>query len=149
MEKATLFSSNPEVKKVIKKYTNVFECTRCNAIFTEISNVGCWQCKYHPGVLDHDKKEWSCCGEKPHLVSNYDHFARYATWKDKFSPVPLYSIGCTPCDHLSYESQVKYEDIEVENIAQLIPFMKPPLTSRNYTLKEGSPYLLRKKPFIP
>ncbi len=149
MEKASLFSSNPEIKKVIKKYTAVLECSRCNKIYTEISNVGCWQCKYHPGVLDHDKKEWTCCGEKAHLVSNYNSFARYGIWKDKFSPVPMYSIGCTPCDHLSYDSPLPYKDVNVENIAQLIPFMHPELTERNYSLKDRKPFLLRKKPFIP
>lgn len=146
---ATLYSSNSEVKKVIKKYVKVLECDVCKAIYTELNSVGCWQCKYHPGRFDKRTQQWTCCGEKKHLYSNYDHFARYATWKDKFSPVPLFSSGCTPCDHKSTLSEIPYEDIDVENIAQLIPFMKPVLTDRNFIYVDSKPTLQRKKPLIP
>ena len=145
----TLYSSNGEVNKIIKKYTKVLECEKCKAIYTELHNVGTWKCTYHPGYYDEYEEKWTCCGEKKHLVSKYDDFARYCTWKDKFSPVPLFSQGCTPCDHKSSLSDIPYKDVEVENIAQLIPFMKPVLTDRNYTLLDGKPMLIRECPKIP
>lgn len=144
-----LFASEKDRKKIINKYTTVLQCNVCNAVYTELLNVGTWECRYHPGTYDYDKDEWTCCGEKLHNPSNYNDVGRYFTWNQSFSPVKAFTNGCTPCDHKSIVSKVPYEDVNVESIAQLIPFMKPEVDKRNYTLKEGTPYLLRKKPFIP
>tara|TARA_B100000902_G_C27224629_1_gene871503 strand:+ start:849 stop:1304 length:456 start_codon:yes stop_codon:yes gene_type:complete len=138
----SLYDSDEKVNQVIEAFTELHQCTHCNAYFTELANVGTWGCRYHPGKYNYEKDEYECCGEKPMNHSNYNNFAAFATWKHKYTP-RLFSLGCKRCDHRSPASKVPYKDIKCEKIAQLIPFMKPPLEKRNISKRDTS--LVRKE----
>lgn len=138
----SLYDSDEKVNQVIKAYTELHQCDHCKAYFTELANVGTWGCKYHPGKYNYEKDEYECCGEKPMNISNYDNFAAYTTWKHKYTP-RLFSLGCKRCDHRSSTSKVLYADVKYENIAQLCPYMKPPLDKRN--ISKSTQSLVRKE----
>lgn len=140
-----LYASDSVVKKKIKDYTKILQCMYCEKIFTELDNVGTWQCRYHPGKLDFQTQRYTCCGQKSHLNSNHDGWARYVTWNETFDRKPIQTLGCTPCDHQARNSDVEFQDVPIHEIAQLIPFMKPPLEQRNFSVSD-EPVLLRRCP---
>ena len=125
----SLYDSDEKVNKCIEDYTQLYTCDRCQKYFTELANVGVWGCKYHPGKFNYDTQSYECCGEKAYNFSNYDNFAEYTTWKTKFNK-HMFSNGCKRCDHRSSKSNVPYEDVKYEEIAQLIPYMKPSCMAR-------------------
>jgi hypothetical protein len=47
--------------------TRVRECGVCAAAFTEASNMGRWECRWHPGRVDESARVWSCC-ERPRFA---------------------------------------------------------------------------------
>ncbi len=138
----SLYDSDEKVNRVISEYTQVLQCERCQAVFTELANVGTWGCRYHPGKFNRKLQRYECCGEQPMCHSNYNQFAEYTTWKDRYTP-QLFSLGCKRCDHYSSKSKIEYEDVEYKKIAQLLPFMKPPLDERN--ISKASETLLRQE----
>lgn len=142
----SLYDSDEKVKKVIKDFTDVHQCERCKKVFTEIANVGVWDCKYHPGKFNYDTLSYECCGEKATNFSNYDNFAAYATWKHKFNPT-IFSLGCKRCDHTSSKSKVPYEDVKYDDIAQLIPYMKPSCIARQISKEKKT--FIRKEFYTP
>jgi len=138
----SLYDSDEKVNQVIEAFTQLHQCIHCHQYFTEIANIGVWGCRYHPGKYNYQKDKYECCGEKPMCHSNYNNIAGYTTWKHKFTP-QLFSLGCKKCDHQSPKSKVPYKNIKCEDIAQLIPFMKPPLNERNISKVDAS--LVRKE----
>lgn len=51
-------------------------CIRCNTRFRNANSVGRWECRYHWGVFDYSKNEWTCCKKRLSHLS-----------------------GCSRCDH--------------------------------------------------
>jgi hypothetical protein len=96
-------------------------CARCKTTFSEASNVGHWECRFHPGApagSDHDQnRQWpmgaySCCGFSDHVGSRL-YSSKYAT-------------GCTRCDHSVDGSNPRLmPDISVDASS---PFIEPPIT---------------------
>jgi hypothetical protein len=80
--------------KLKDKWSENSVCARCHQIYQEITNVGRWECSWHPGqkvIKDETRRirtsgpsvsspliVWSCCGR--HWSSNHE-------------------AGCVPCDH--------------------------------------------------
>lgn len=92
-------------------------CGRCGVKFTELTNMGRWECKYHPGHEEPAKTysrkltsggwepvrygKWTCCGKQ------------------------LYQEGCTACDHSKAAHGIHPNDVmkgvQVEWLRSLQP----------------------------
>ena len=124
----SLYADKEEVKKTILRYTQLHECSQCGKYFTEMENIGCWKCKYHPGEYDHDLERYTCCGEtykRPKF--HYKGYGHLMTWgvKDRWNHMKPVSDGCTRCDCKTNEpNEVEYKDVQLNDIAQLIPYME-------------------------
>lgn len=104
-------------------FVDTHQCVRCGAWFQEITNLGSWECLYHPGKLsmDGDVPQWTCCGKKvlpEQLTSTYLSAAKYGLSRRPVRPIPRQSSytngcmgltrgttrthadGCMPCDHV-------------------------------------------------
>lgn len=80
--------------KLKDKWSDNSICPRCGRIYQEISNIGRWECSWHPGdkILKDESHRvrtsgpsvlspthvWDCCGRH---------------WS------PTHEDGCIPCDH--------------------------------------------------
>lgn len=80
--------------KLKETWSEELVCVRCGVLFTELSNIGKWECSFHPGkktrgAQNHSIRtsaawvqtpeyRWSCCGKL--WSSNHD-------------------AGCVSCDH--------------------------------------------------
>lgn len=136
----SLYSSREDVKQVIEDYTGLQQCRYCNKYFCKLDNIGMWSCKYHPGEIKNGR--YTCCGEKrirPNAYNQYAAHSHYISWgpQNKFDYLPQYSSGCTRRDCVPrHTNKSQTEDVNVEDIASLIPFMKPSLTERPGLVKE-------------
>lgn len=123
-----LYSSNEQVKRMIKLFLQVHECKHCGRFFTEMENLGAWKCKYHPGEYDYYTSDYTCCGERSRR--NYGEYARFSsvmTWSDKErnNYPDLHSQGCRKCDCVSkYDNPVPSKVVAVNDIASVIPSFK-------------------------
>ena len=131
----SLFASNSDVEKLIAKYTSLQICARCNKYFTELDSIGMHLCPYHPGKPEYVNGDYrmSCCGEK--MRPPYQGAAlRYLNGVSV--GVSAFSDGCQKRDCKG--TCVPYENIDVMEIAALIPFMKPDLAERpGFDAQEG------------
>lgn len=123
----SLFASNADVEKLINKYTKLQQCVYCNKYFTELDSVGMHLCSYHPGKRIYVNGDYvmSCCGEKmraPFQSSSLRYMAGPSIGVNAFSE------GCSKRDCKG--GCIPYENIDVMEVATLIPFMKPDLAER-------------------
>ncbi len=59
----SLYASKKAIEITIRLFTELHECKNCHKFFTEMENVGCWDCRYHPGKFDYNTGKYTCCGE--------------------------------------------------------------------------------------
>ena len=130
----SLYASKKVIESTINLFTELHECSNCSRYFTHMESVGCWDCRYHPGEFDYTTMQYTCCGEKmrdvPYQHSTYSHLM---TWKgkDRYDYIPALSAGCCRRDCLPKEkSLIPNEDISVDDIATLIPYMERNLQER-------------------
>ena len=154
----SLYASKKAVELTIRLFTDVHECNYCNRFFTEMENIGCWQCKYHPGKFDHKTETWTCCGEKYNRPAfNYRSYNHLMVWntKDRWNYLPPFSEGCTRRDcEPKLKTPIPKDIISLEDIATLIPYMERPVNERpglkkgplRFVRKEKRPYDLWVKP---
>lgn len=80
--------------KIKDRWSENSVCARCHRIYQELTNIGRWECSWHPGrkVMEDETRRtstsgpsflnpkivWSCCGR--HWTPNHED-------------------GCIPCDH--------------------------------------------------
>tara|TARA_Y100000389_G_scaffold110532_1_gene107627 strand:+ start:19585 stop:20061 length:477 start_codon:yes stop_codon:yes gene_type:complete len=135
----SLYASKQAVEITMQLFTTVHQCKYCSKWFTELENVGCWDCIYHPGKFDHVTERYECCGAKrrrPLFNYSYGHMM---TWKskDRWNHMTQISEGCTRRDCMSKEdTPIPKHCVKVDDIATLIPYMKRPLKDRP-GLKKG------------
>lgn len=144
----SLYASKKAVEITIRLFTDVHECKNCGRFFTELENIGCWECKYHPGKFDHKTETWTCCGEKYRRAAfhhrSYNHLMVWKT-KDRWDSIQPYSAGCTRKDcETKVETPIPKNVINVEDIATLIPYMQRPVNERP-GLKKGPLRFVRKE----
>lgn len=128
--KGGLYSSRTAQEKLIKVFMQLHQCYRCKKYFTELKNLGSWQCeaRYHPGKFDYNKMAYTCCGEK-RLENRGDfHTAdRFMTWekRERLMIPPILSTGCQRCDCITRgKNPVPSDEVNVHQIASLIPAME-------------------------
>lgn len=154
----SLYASKKAVEMTINVFTQLHECSACGRYFTELENIGCWDCKYHPGEFDYTMGCYTCCGDSPKEPSfHYRSFNHLMTWKgkDKWNRLKLLSDGCCRCDcKPKVDNAVPTDVMMVDDIATLIPFMKRDIKLRpglkkgplRIERKEDRPYALWEKP---
>lgn len=71
-------------------------CYRCNKLFSNISALGQWECKYHPKkpIFKDEKLVYPCCNRAEISVVYSRLNGVYASSE----AVPPQVRGCTPCD---------------------------------------------------
>ncbi len=132
----SLYADKVAVKNTISNFCEIRRCVNCNNYFCELENVGMWKCMYHPGNFDATSGVWSCCGEKvrqPVHVNTYGSVGNSFTWDvhDRFYMREPYSKGCKRRDCVPSKcSGLPKNEILIETIASLIPYMKPTLEAR-------------------
>ena len=154
----SLYASKKAVEMTINLFTQLHECSVCGNFFTELENIGCWDCKYHPGEFDYAMGCYTCCGEKPKEPNfHFRSFGHLMTWKtkDRWNHMKLLSDGCCRCDCTpKVDNSVPREVMMVDDIATLIPYMKRDIKYRpglkkgplRIERKEDRPYALWEKP---
>ena len=86
----SLYDNKEKVEQIIIDFTELHECSICGDYFTEIENLGCWKCKYHPGEYDPYTESFTCCGEKYRRPAfNYKCYGHVMTWgvKDRWDHI--------------------------------------------------------------
>ena len=82
-------------------------CARCKVPFREVSNLGNWACRYHPGFLQEKEFDgfttevWTCCGISPEPKTFLYDIADYDK-NPKFDYTKL--AGCKRCDHCCFSN---------------------------------------------
>ena len=71
-----------DVADVVKR------CATCHQTFTEERNIGRWECRMHPGMLENGV--FLCCGQRT-IAYNREDFLRRTTQPGL--------LGCRACDH--------------------------------------------------
>ena len=121
--RANVWDSDDKVQEAIRLFTYVQVCSKCNKYFCELDNLGTHQCRYHPGVFDPATGRMTCCGEKLNGNTGSLFVNRYLN--TGFGPRPqAFSLGCKGCDCVGSSDFVPYKDIDIRDIASLLPFMK-------------------------
>lgn len=148
----SLYANQTLVKKTIELFCELRQCKHCDRYFCELENVGMWTCSYHPGEFNADTGRWSCCGEKrrrPHLNNPYTSFSAHMHWgpQNQHQQLPPWSTGCKRRDCTPVQdSGLDKEEIQVEGIASLVPYMNPPIKERP-GFKKKPLRLIRNEPF--
>lgn len=147
-----LYSSNSQVRRVVKVFLQVHQCRICNRFFTEMENLGSFRCKYHPGEWDYVKRRYTCCGETERKnVGDTSYLGRYYQWnpKEKLNMPSPHSAGCMRCDCVSkYKNPVPQKEVALEDIACIIPQMGShgkPLEERPGLVKGRKPTIIRQE----
>lgn len=147
-----LYSSNTQVRRVLKVFLQVHECKVCGRFFTEIENLGSWKCTYHPGTWDYVKRRWTCCLETERKnIGPTSYLGRYYPMnpKEKLNMPGPHSNGCCRCDCVSkYKNPVPQQAVALEDIASIIPQMSAhgkPLQERNGIEKGRKPKIVRQE----
>ena len=120
--------TDPNIAQMFATYMSESQqCVQCDFVYTLKSDVGRWECTYHPLPLNvsyqgHGLGKFKCCGRYPRLMSHH----------------PKYKIdlcnGCMRCDHFSLHSHIE-PDIVAE-IALLKEFIELELNPINKALLE-------------
>jgi hypothetical protein len=148
----SLYASKKAIEITIKLFTDLHECSNCGSFFTELENVGCWECKYHPGVYDNKLDCYTCCGQKMRRPAfNHRGYGHFMTWgsKDKWNRALEMPEGCCRRDCQSKkETPIPDDVLPVDDIATLIPYMVKKVDTRP-GLKRGPLRLERqeKRPY--
>ena len=154
----SLYASRKAVESTISLFTDLQECIVCGKYFTELENVGCWDCLYHPGKYDPHLECYTCCGESHKRPAfHYRQYGHIMTWgkKDKWNHIKSISDGCCRCDcRAKKKSPIPKDTVPLEDIATLLPFMNRKIEDRpglkkgplRLERKESRPYVLWKKP---
>ena len=147
-----LYSSNVQVRRVLKVFLQVHECKVCGRFFTEIENLGSWKCTYHPGTWDYVKRHWTCCKERERMnIGPTSYLGRYYQMNplERLNMPEPHSKGCMRCDCVSkYKNPVPQNAVALEDIASIIPQMSAhgkPLQERNGIEKGRKPKIVRKE----
>lgn len=144
----SLYASKKVIESTINLFTELHECRFCSRYYTHMESVGCWDCRYHPGEFDYDTLSYTCCEEKMRETKfNMRGYNSFLTWKgkDRFDVVPPLSQGCMRCDCLPKDKTlIPDDDIAVDDIATLIPYMERPLDKRP-GLRKNPLRLIRKE----
>jgi hypothetical protein len=145
-----LYSSNVQVRRVLKVFLQVHECKVCGRFFTEIENLGSWRCTYHPGEWDYVRRKWTCCGETERKnIGPNGYLGRYYQWnpQERLNMPGPHSKGCMRCDCVSkYKNPVPQKAVALEDIACIIPQMSThgkPLEQRFGLEKGRKPKIVR------
>lgn len=106
-------------------------CATCGEQFTEVTNMGMWHCRMHPGeVVD---GRFTCCKRKTIYPS------RMVFMQNCVQPE---ARGCTPCDHRAVDDRFSGQEVVAfpENYLfvlnpkrasiSLPPYRQPPGTVR-------------------
>ena len=128
-------STNHQCKRLAEakdSFFNMYRCNRCHDIFTPISNVGMWQCKYHPGYYTRDEG-YSCCGQK--RIFHNNPYVHNMIWSRHGSQEPSFiePLGCTACDHVCYDApETTNAPIEATMFTEreTIAYFEPPFSER-------------------
>jgi hypothetical protein len=130
----SLYASKKAIEITIRLFTELHECQSCGKFFTEMENVGCWDCWYHPGEYDYDTDKWTCCGNKySRPMFHHRGYGHMMTWtaKDKYNHVPPLTKGCCRRDCQSIKKTAIPTDVlPVNDIATLIPYMQRKVDKR-------------------
>lgn len=120
-----LYSSNSQVRRVMKVFLQIHQCRVCERYFSEMENLGSWSCKYHPGEWDYVRRRWTCCGQTERKnIGDHSHLSRYMHWNpaERINFPDPHSKGCQRCDCVSiYKNPVPQESVALEDIACVIP----------------------------
>lgn len=86
-------------------FLEVRQCKYCKVYFREMTNLGSWQCKYHPDLINWELNEYRCCNKKyvpPHLSDEYMKISPYACTRraPKRQNVRPQVEGCKRRDHV-------------------------------------------------
>jgi hypothetical protein len=145
-----LYSSNTQVRRVMKVFLQVHQCKVCDRFFTEMENLGSWRCTYHPGKWDYVKRHWTCCKEKERQnVGDNSYLCRYYAMnpKERLNMPGPHSDGCMACDCVSrYKNPVPQKEVALEDIACIIPQLGvhgKPLEKRNGLERGRKPRIVR------
>ena len=156
--KMSLYASKKAVEITIRLFTELHECAECGRFFTELENVGCWECKYHPGKYDVLTDSYTCCGNKyMRPAFNYRGYGHLMTFgvMDRWNHMAPLNNGCCKRDCKSKKKTPIPDDVlPVEDIASLLPYMEMPLDKRPGLKKaplrlervQTRPYALWSKP---
>ena len=130
----SLYASKKAIEITIRLFTELHECKNCQKFFTEMENVGCWDCRYHPGKFDYNTGKYTCCGE-PYRRPMFHHrsYGHLMTWgkKDQYNVTPALSSGCCRRDCVSMkETAIPKDVLPVADIATLIPYMNRKIEDR-------------------
>ncbi len=132
----SLYANTAVVKRIIETYCEVRQCKHCDRFFNELESVGMHKCEYHPGEYDKYLQCYTCCGEKrslPNLNNPYSAYSHVMTWKPhaRYDHGTGFSKGCKRRDCVATNATgIDPERIMVDEIASLVPYMKPPLKKR-------------------
>ena len=114
-----------------KDFLLVYQCGRCDAHFTGMSNSGRHQCRYHPGIIGLDGK-WTCCGGGRSYHTNPNVYNM--VWSRMGQGPPLIidlHPGCTPCDHSHPDNRVELPmDFSKPNCIHLLAHLEPKANER-------------------
>jgi len=142
----SLYASKKAIEITIKLFTELHECESCGKFFTELENVGCWDCKYHPGEYDNVRDCYTCCGEtRTRPAFHHVQYGHLMTWptRDRWNHIQELSDGCCRKDCMpKRDTPIPKDVLTVEDIATLIPYMERPIEKRA-GLKKGPLRLLR------
>lgn len=130
----------------------VYKCTRCehvgrHVVFTGLSNVGQWACRWHPGTYAEDTG-YSCCGRRRQYASN--PYLENGVWSrlNQLPPLPFEPEGCTACDHFHIDappatSALKRPlDVQQDLPHRVLALMTPPVEKRRgFRTQDGRGFL--------
>jgi len=114
-----------------KDFLLVYQCGRCDAHFTGMSNSGRHQCRYHPGIIGLDGK-WTCCGGGRSYHTNPNVYNMVWTRMGQ-GPPPIIDLhpGCTPCDHFHPDNRVELPmDFSKTSCIHLLAHLEPKANER-------------------
>lgn len=89
-------------------------CPRCENLFSTISSLGQWECRYHPGSQVMEEKngkeryKWTCCQKYERVI----HYNTVATLSSSEEYIPNRISGCTACDHGTDHDPVSLQSIQ-------------------------------------
>jgi hypothetical protein len=120
-----LYSSNEQVKRVTKCFLQLHQCITCARYFTEMENLGSWRCRYHPGEWNHNRREYTCCGEKERQdYGDYAGITRFMAFnpKEALNIPPLHSQGCCRRDcESTHKNPIPQDRVALGDVACVIP----------------------------
>ena len=115
-------------------FLEVRQCMYCKTYFRELTNLGSWECKYHPKLVDYGTGRFRCCNQlegKELLSSEYCKSIPYASLRHRKSKRSgtcakrsmKHVEGCTRRDHVFKDMRTftaeEFADLDKELICAM------------------------------